>query len=284
MRAFTFPWSLLVDRVAVFVDAGHLFAGGSTALTGAPKKRTEITLDVAQAAAFLERKAVALSGLPLLRIYWYDGALPAGLTTDQHLLASTNNIKLRLGIVNGHGEQKGVDAKIVTDLAELARNGALCDAVLIGGDEDLRIGVELAQERGVRVHLLTVVGTNVSTFLKREADTASEISVAELSTFMAVTTPTPTSSTAPTVSPAAPAPAPASGSALPDFADVVADYLSTLAAPDQQSLASAIKTGGGIPSDHDGRILGRARDSLGRSLNGPEKTALRKEVRRQLGI
>jgi len=271
-----------VDRVAVFVDAGHLFAGGSMALSGAPKKRTEITLDVAQAAAFLERKAVELSGLPLLRIYWYDGALPAGLTTDQHLLASTNNIKLRLGIVNGHGEQKGVDAKIVTDLAELARNGALCDAVLIGGDEDLRIGVELAQERGVRVHLLTVVSTNVSTFLKREADTASEISVEELSTFLAVNSPTPTASAAPTLSPMTPLPA--SGCPSSDFADVVADYLGTLAAPDQQSLASAIKAGGGIPSDHDGRILGRARDSLGRSLNGPEKTALRKEVKRQLGI
>ena len=46
------------------------------------------------------------------------------------------------------GRQKGVDSLIVTDLIELARNHAISDAVLLAGDEELRIGVQIAQSLG----------------------------------------------------------------------------------------------------------------------------------------
>jgi len=164
-----------MERVAVFVDAGHLFAAGSALLRSSPPKRNEIALDVEAAAAYFAATALAMTQLPLLRIYWYDGALPVGLTTDQQLLAAAPNVKLRLGVVNCHGEQKGVDARIITDLVALARDRAMADAVLVGGDEDLRIGIELAQERGVRVHLLSVANANASINLRREADTVSEL-------------------------------------------------------------------------------------------------------------
>ena len=125
--------------------------------------------------------------MKLLRIYWYDGALSNRLGTDQQLLASSDNVKLRLGIVNTLGQQKGVDSKIVIDLSDLARNRAISEAVLAGGDEDLRIGMELAQQCGVRVHLLTIEGSSCSPTLKQESDTHSTIVRTDVGSFLSVT-------------------------------------------------------------------------------------------------
>ena len=52
--------------------------------------------------------------------------------------------------------QKGVDSLIVTDLIELARNRAITDALILSGDEDIKIGVQVAQTFGVRIHLLGI--------------------------------------------------------------------------------------------------------------------------------
>jgi len=282
-----------MDRVAVFVDAGHLFAGGSAALAGEQQKRQNIKLDVSAVVAYLSDKARFLSAdMPLLRIYWYDGALAAGLTTPQRLLAAHDNVKLRLGVVNGFGEQKGVDAKIVTELAELARNGAICDAVLMAGDEDIRIGVELAQEKGVRVHLLTVEGSGVSTGLRYEADTTSHITKDDLATFMSIIASdaagkepgsiTPVKSVA-GQSPPLLVSTPECHSSLIDHATVVQDYLGTLLPEDKAALVAAIADGS-IPSEHDGKILARARDSVKRQLQRPEIQALRKELKRAIRL
>src|SRR5580704_9640346 len=55
----------------------------------------------------------------------------------------------------------------------LARNRAISDAVLVSGDEDLRVGVQQAQEFGVRVHLVGIKPSrgSQSLFLLQEADT-----------------------------------------------------------------------------------------------------------------
>jgi len=271
-----------MDRVAVFVDAGHLFAAGSAALTGAKERRDRLSLDMAQVVAFLKTRAETLSSVPLLRIYWYDGALPTGLTTEQQRLAHSDHVKLRLGIVNSHGAQKGVDAKIVTDLAELSRNRAICDAVLVGGDEDLRIGVELAQEYGVRVHLLSVEKSAVSTHLRQEADTVSYITVCDVRNFL-------------TVLPAPTAPVPPPGTGLPagtaaspatviDHAAMVAAYLGPLSGEARTALKEAIDTGTKIPTDHDRKLLAQTRNAAGRQLGDSERAELREELKRQLGL
>ena len=62
-----------MNRVAVFVDAGYLFAQGSIALSGSRLQRREIELDHKAAADALKRFAESQSGLSVLRIYWYDG-------------------------------------------------------------------------------------------------------------------------------------------------------------------------------------------------------------------
>jgi uncharacterized LabA/DUF88 family protein len=284
-----------MDRVAVFADAGYVYAGGSTAISGSSKKRHELTLDVPACVRYFIQKAEQLSGLKLLRIYWYDGAISSRLSTDQQLLAASDNVKLRLGIVNTFGEQKGVDAKIVTDLSDLARNRAISEAVLVGGDEDLRIGMELAQQYGVRVHLLTIQGSTCSTPLRQEADSHSVIAVDEIRAFLSITVPPATiialpvaaATPAPTAVPM-PASTPASTSGPANvaaaFNAVVTSYLSTLAGPEQAALRSAIQTGTGVPSEHDGKLLATARTQIGRPLDNAEKTMLRGILKTQLGI
>ena len=98
----------LMDYVAVFVDAGYLFAQGSTLLTGRKLQRSEIRLNADRVVDALTTVATRASRqLPLLRIYWYDGT--AGEPSDQHrTLARHANIKVRLGIVNRQGQQKGM--------------------------------------------------------------------------------------------------------------------------------------------------------------------------------
>jgi DNA-binding MarR family transcriptional regulator len=102
------------------------------------------------------------------------------LSQDQSSLAMLPGVKLRLGALNSAGEQKGVDSLIVTDLIDLARNRAIADAVVVTGDEDLRIAVQVAQSFGVRVHILAAgdPANNVSTALQMEADSVAILDAA----------------------------------------------------------------------------------------------------------
>ena len=126
-----------VDRIAVFVDAGYLFAQGSVELHGEKLTRGELRLDHEAVVAKLQAFAEQVSGLPLLRIYWYDGTSQG--PTSQHItLAGQTNVKIRLGFVNSVGQQKGVDSLIVTDIITLARNRAMAECVLLSGGRGLK--------------------------------------------------------------------------------------------------------------------------------------------------
>jgi len=174
-----------MDRTAVFVDAGYLFAAGSTLLVQEKLVRGELHLDHAAILKLLEDIVGRTSGLPMLRIYWYDGT--SGVPTPQQLaLAYQPGVKLRLGFVNQHGQQKGVDALIITDMIQLARNRGMADAVLLTGDEDIRVGMQQAQECGVRVHLVGIAPAreNQSGFLRQEADSVLELSLEEVQSFL----------------------------------------------------------------------------------------------------
>jgi uncharacterized LabA/DUF88 family protein len=191
-----------MDRVPVFIDAGYLYAGGAKSFTGIEgTRRHDINLDIPTALRYLIAKAEAISQQKLLRIYWYDAAPSGRLATDHQILASTDNVKLRLGVINGFGQQKGVDGKIITDLTELSRNRADADAVLLGGDEDLRIGVELAQEYVTRVHLLTIEGSGSSPTLRQESDTVTLILRTDLQTFLSIRSAAPPTTGMPSIAP-----------------------------------------------------------------------------------
>ena len=174
-----------MDRVAVFVDAGYLFAQGSKELCGAKLPRGSIGLDHTVLIATLTEFAERLSGLPLLRIYWYDGT-SQGPSAQHITLADQSGIKVRLGLVNQRGQQKGVDSLVVTDMLTLARNRAMAECVLLSGDEDLRVGVQQAQEYGVRVHLLGIrpARGSQSVLLLQEADSTHEWTAEVLRSFL----------------------------------------------------------------------------------------------------
>lgn len=141
-----------MDRCAVFVDAGYLIAEGAKGFLSPTASRGDVAVDFETLIGRLTDRAVTASGLPLLRIYWYDGA-PDGIpTSDQLAISALSDVKLRLGRISG-GRQKGVDALVYRDLSVLARERSIVTAFLLAGDEDLREGVVTAQEFGVHLTL-----------------------------------------------------------------------------------------------------------------------------------
>lgn len=162
-----------MDRCGLFVDAGYLYAAGGELCCG-ERKRSMFDLDVAGFVTALTDAVTDDCDLPLLRVYWYDGAKRRIPTRFQQDVAAVANVKLRLGSMNGRNQQKGVDALIYRDLITLARERSIAHAYLVSGDEDLREGVQSAQELGVRVTLVGIEPVaqqyNQSRDLVNEAD------------------------------------------------------------------------------------------------------------------
>ena len=145
-----------MDRCAVFVDAGYLGESTKVLLTeGSPGRK--VRADRPALVEALADLAVKDTGLPLLRLYWYDAAPNRVPFPDQRELGRLADVKLRLGNLRerdgGRRTQKGVDADLHADMTELARNSAAADFVLLTGDEDLLRAVEEVQKYGVRLHL-----------------------------------------------------------------------------------------------------------------------------------
>ena len=267
-------------RVAIFVDAGYLYTAGSVILTGSRQSREVMELNQEAVIENLQTLAQELAiDRPLLRIYWYDGLLGGQRSWEQRRLAVADNVKLRLGTVTG-GQQKGVDSLIVTDLIELARNHAISDAVLLSGDEDLRIGVQIAQSFGVRVHLMGIQPSrgNQSNLLREEADTTTEwsrehieaiLSVKHRDGVVTVTSPNldhPGNHIALT------------SETLNDVAEKVANSInvSGWTNADLELLSST------IPPEHDRVLLSESGRRLGRDLEQSEKRQIRELFRERL--
>ena len=267
-----------MDRVAIFVDAGYVFAQGSALLVGEKLPRSEILIDHEAAARAFADFASKVSGVPLLRIYWYDGT-SVGPTAQHLTLAHLDNVKVRLGFVNNAGQQKGVDSLIITDMIELARNRAISDAVLISGDEDLRVGVQQAQEFGVRVHLVGIKPSRGSQSLSllQEADATYEWSNDEVSAFLgSKVKPSAPSTSVSTVSAPAFALTTTSDSAVTDqLGSVVAKVAGTLEDAELVALIDAFEATRQLPPDIDRRLLGGGRSAIRRDLDSAEKKQVR---------
>lgn len=266
-----------MNRIAVFVDAGYFYASSSELLFGAPLRRGETRLANAEFVHYLTQCAEAIGGCPLLRIYWYDGT-NSGPTPAHLAMAYLDNIKLRLGFVNQSGEQKGVDGLIFSDLTNLARNGAISDALLLAGDEDLRVGVQQAQEHGIRVHLLGVEpkdgSGNQSAALQQEADTRRQLDAATLSQFLSrreyasapATESDGTSTDADTAH------------NLARMQELAGEFAASLDAT-QRELILALPERTPLPHELDRELLLRASELLGRKLEESEKRTLRSALR-----
>ena len=268
-------------RSAVFVDAGYLYAQGSKVIGRAGLRRVDIQLNLPEAIRKLKSTAVLNPAMPLsLRIYWYDGLLRGELSFDQNRLSNTEDVKLRLGIVNVAGQQKGVDSLIVTDLVELARNHAITDAVLLSGDEDLRIGVQIAQSFGVRVHLIGIQPSRGSQSLSllQEADTTTEWGESEIRTLL--TAKPGISSSIPTSDdPVRPQMEDQLASLLQQ---AIADFVSFLRKEDLNAIRS-LQESAMIPREYDRGLLARCRDAVQRDLDSAEKHLMRTTLREMVG-
>lgn len=234
--------------------------------------RAEITLLHESAVRAFSDFATRISRVPLLRVYWYDGTSTG--PTEQHLtLAHLQDIKVRLGFVNSVGEQKGVDSLIVTDMITLARNRAISDAVLVSGDEDLRVGVQQAQEFGIRVHLVGIKPSrgSQSLFLLQEADTTHEWTADQISLFLKchASQPLPEAGSVN-------ADSEASSAKLEDPLKAVAARVAAKLQPTEiEALVEAVERRE-VPRDIDAQLLSGARSEIGRDLNPAEKKTIRK--------
>ena len=145
------------SQCALYVDAGYLLAASATRVTGT-SLRSGVDVDNGALITSLIAQAEVDSGMPLLRVNWYDSGNRAGGLPDffQQQIGLMPKVKLRLGRRSLSGEQKGVDRHIGLDLAAHGRSRVVDVMYLVSGDDDLTEAVEEAQNHGVQVQLIVV--------------------------------------------------------------------------------------------------------------------------------
>ena len=147
-----------MNRLAILIDAGYLLSQSVQILS---KQESKSRKDLAfldhqgLISMLIDQSCEILGNRNLLRVYWYDG-VSGRLSADHEALALLPDVQFRAGTISKSGLQKGVDSKIMADLIELSGNQAISDAVLVTGDGDLVVGIDLAQRRGVRVAVLGI--------------------------------------------------------------------------------------------------------------------------------
>jgi hypothetical protein len=170
-----------MDRCALFVDAGYVLADGAMAVHGT-RHRESVSWNYAGLLQFLGSVARDRTGLPLLRCYWYEATVEGRRSSEHDALADLPGVKLRLGRMRP-GRREGVESEIHRDLATLARNGALQDAVVVSAEEDQAQVIADVQDLGLRVTLMhiTVDGNwTISRALRQECDEIVEVGEAHL--------------------------------------------------------------------------------------------------------
>lgn len=256
-----------MTNIVILVDAGYLFAQGSKALAGHPISRPNLSLKVPEIVSALTQIATEKGpDCRLLRIYWYDGTPYGRLSSDQNKLANSDDIKLRLGQINSAGQQKGVDSLIVTDLIELARNQAISDALLVSGDEDVRIGVQIAQSFGVRLHLLGIdaTGRSQSPSLFQEVDTTCHWAKTDVERFLSVTQAL-----------EAPAPEPLEAGQSNQLVAAAREFADGLSKEQLADFIDYRKQKTDVPPNLDAKLLRFAKEKIDRFLEPSEKARLR---------
>lgn len=280
-----------MDRLVVLVDAGYLLSQAVKVLSNnQSRSRADLQLnDAAGLVTMLVAKAkTELQNQSLLRVYWYDG-VKNGLSAEHKALVAVDDVQLRAGTVNGKGQQKGVDSKIVIDLIELATNHAISDAMIVTGDGDLAIGIELSQRRGIRVAVLGVEERSVgvrpvqSSEVTDVADRVIRIGAADLAPYLGYvpnTTP-PTSSPQPpttVVSPAPSTPAQPATATTVQPVDIISQVAQFIASTQQPFDASTTITAQGrVISAIDRKLLVFIATNINRRLTQQEKEQARQE-------
>ena len=266
-----------MNRFAIFVDAGYFFAAGAQAAFAKGTTRRQVSLKSASIMLddLCKTASLVCDDLPLLRVYWYDAMPGPRLTLEQSALALLPRLKLRLGALNNAGEQKGVDSLIVTDLIDLARNHAIADAVVVAGDEDLRIAVQVAQSFGVRVHLLAAgnPSQNVSVALQMEADSVESLDSSWFTKHFETTSPIPVAGSG--------AKAAIQAAATPETIQkvalsIIATTLDGMSPSQIEQLTKHFSVYTTIPEEHDRPLIAKMSAAMSnRRFTGGEMRAIR---------
>ncbi len=280
-----------MGRVAIFVDADYIRGRAQTKrqLAGVPATQP-IQIDEEALVDRLRQFGETVADARLLRIYWYDGMPRNGMSAEHVRLANIRDVKLRFGTLNNFGDQKGVDSRIIADVIELARNRAIDSAVLLGGDDDLRVAVEVAQSYGVRFHLLGIQDRrhgNQSELLQQEADTVTVWSRADTDDFINFPV-APESADVPSAL-ASRTSLSASATIIDalsakSISETVNKYVSTLDDRAKNDVQTVYDSRSAIAAPYEGHALARCRAALNRSLQPYEKSFMRKEIARALHL
>jgi uncharacterized LabA/DUF88 family protein len=278
-------------RVGIFVDAGYFFKRCALVALDQIVHRDDIELDINALLAELNNVRMSQSISQLLRVYWYDAAKHGQMTQSQLQLAWHDNIKVRLGSLSVDNQQKGVDSLIVTDLAELARNGAIVDAIVLSGDEDVRVGVQIAQTHGVRVHLLGIgpAGKSQSHQLMWEADTCIQWDETHIAKFMKFPKAERASKSAALAASQVdplhkllPSEPKVVAPLLPGALElVVATVVRQLSAAELNDAVRALELDI-VPNDTDRQLLKSSQAIVGRALEHPEKATMRQLFKQEM--
>jgi hypothetical protein len=258
-----------MNRIAVFVDAGYLYATGSEVLLGERQPRSALQLNFPALLAHLQGLAAQISRNEMLRIYWYDfstGHLPL-----------LDGVKLRSGFEPG----ERISGQIGADLTKLARNHAIGDALILAGDDELRSSVIQAQESGVRVHLVTLGHPELRPgrySLRAECDTRRVFDASLLASYLAKRN---EASLSPSPSEEGEVAAPDETTAASDevLIGYVREHLSELYSDSLDQLAE-LGPRDPLPRELDGPLLVGVKRALGRPLLESEKRVLRDMAKR----
>lgn len=173
-----------MDRCALFVDAGYVLADGAMAVHGT-RSRESVSWDYEGLVQFLSDLATERSGLPLLRCYWYEGSAEGRRTADHDTLADLPGVKLR--VTRTRPGREGVESEIHRDLAALAHNNAISDAMVVSAEEELAHVISDVQDLGMRVTLLHIAADGnwtISRTLRQECDDIVEVGAARLQPYV----------------------------------------------------------------------------------------------------
>ena len=300
-----------MNRLAILVDAGYLLSQSVQILSKQhSKSRKDLAMPDPQGliAMLVEQSFQALGNRNLLRLYWYDG-VAGRLSSDHEALSQLPDVQFRAGTISKSGQQKGVDSKIMADLIELAGHHAISDAVLVTGDGDLVVGIDLAQRRGVRVAVIgleePVLGVphNQSFEMVCAADRVRRIGKADIAPFLSFQSPAeaPSASSANAPKPAAAAkktaakkvaakkPAAPKASALlqkdvphlDQLPEIIQQFIAIATASPPLD-KSAVTPTGALGQALDSKLLKAATEALGRKPMPSERTALRQLLKESL--
>ena len=288
-------------QVAVFVDAGYLFALGSIAITGQTSKRDRLGVNSDVFLNEVKSLVRQLTGTkPLLRVYWYETSTSNRVLANEHvLIGQTNEIKLRIVPLHQHNFRTAVTSAIARDLAELGRNGAISDALVLARNDALRTGVEFSQSYGVRIHMLEIFAEQDSEFsaMCSDADTNTAWYREHVEKFLVEQDLSATpeldnsvrflSSAAPrerTFSLEAEFESPRILREIPDetrdaIHTVVIEYIEQLYDEELEACMGYWRNGRGVPNAYDKSLLFECRNALERNLTEDERVVMRSSFR-----